>query len=803
MGRKLFIAEKPKVAKALGQHLNAQMINSKEGLYHINSDVVIVPCFGHLLELYDAADYDEKYKSWKLDNYPFVPNEFKYKVVNDEAVKKQFALIKEYANASDVDAIINCCDFDREGELIFYTNYMASGSQKPVYRMYINDMTFQEIRNSLKNLKPQTDFVGLQNAGLSRQWMDWLIGINMTTAATLKLSDHRMTLNIGRVILPTLNFIYERDIAIDNFKAEPFFEIEGLFSFGDVSITGKHIVDDKVKRFDPDDKTAAEKVVDVAKKDKVEILEFIKSESTSSPSKLFSQTSLQRHILKSFNLFKSGDQILKTVQSLYESGYVTYPRTSSEHLKETEISKAEGILQALCGNMGIIDATFHSSKSVFDDSKVGSHTALIPTKSIPKIEELDEKSKLVYQEIRNRFVSQFLPKAKFEKIDILYDCGGYLFRTSGKILIDAGFNRLDTEFAYENFPSVQETDFKGVENARALELETSPPKRMTEDQLLSLMLSCGKDIEEADINDVLAGFEIGTEATRAATIKKIIDVGYVKRKGKSLITTPTGRNLIEMFPTRQLINPRFTGTIGMKLVEIEKGKLTKESFMDGVKSMVMKTVEDIKAMPEGEKILDLSDQVIGECYICGHDVVDLEREAKCLNPDCNFSIYKKSKYFDSFKNLNLNKSLIKDILSGQGSTNCLNIITKNDKRIDALLSYSWSESNERYEWSLDMGGLEMASLGSCPRCSGEVKENGRGYACGCGFIIFKNNNFFKGKHREGKKPKSLSAAHVKKLLKGEAIKIKGLYSTKYDKDYDAELILIDNGQYANLEFKAR
>lgn len=541
---KLVLAEKPSVAKTIASFLGAK---TRQDGYFEGNDYIITYAVGHLVSLYDMKDYDkDKYSgSWKMNNFPFVPEDkFKFKI--DSSKTKQFNTVKKLLNRKDVEYVINATDNDREGELIAFLIFLLAKNKKPVKRILVNEWTPEDITRGIKNLKDEYEMRNLQAAGYTRLITDWLIGINFTSVATLKYGNGKL-LNIGRVILPTVKLVYDRDMEILNFVPKTYYEIEGHFKAEAGEYKGKYV---KGKESKFDTLEDANKIIASITSETGKILDKKVTMSKEYAPKLFSLTSLQGYITSKYSNFTS-DKVLNVCQSLYEGngkgGYITYPRTDSIFLEESLASKASQTLDKLKVGLEYENKIkFSKTKRVFDSSKVDSHSAIIPTYIIPKSLSKDEQ--LVYDAIKDRFVANFMPPAEYENTEIKTEVDNCTFLTKGKVLKSKGYLEVyNKEEKNDLLPLVNKDDVVDVLEIKPLTKQTTPPKPYTEDTLLKAMKNCGKNVPEEDTT-VLSGYSIGTSATRADVLKKISQVGYVKKKGKSYSITDLGKNLVEIFP---------------------------------------------------------------------------------------------------------------------------------------------------------------------------------------------------------------------------------------------------------------
>ena len=708
---KLILAEKPSVAKTIASFLGAKV---KHDGYFEGNGYIVTYAVGHLVGLYDMKDYDkDKYSgSWKINNFPFIPvDKFKFKV--DDSKKKQFNIIKSLLHRDDIEYIINATDNDREGELISFLIFLLTKNKKPIKRILVNEWTPEDITRGMNNLKDNSEMINLQAAGYTRLITDWLIGINFTSVATLKYGNGKL-LNIGRVILPTIKLVYDREMEIINFIPKTYYEIEGIFNSKNGEYKGKYL---KGKESKFDNLEEVNKIINDIKSDKGIILDKKVTKSKEYAPKLFSLTSLQGYITSKYPNFTS-DKVLSICQSLYEGkgsgGYITYPRTDSIYLEESLAPKVSQTLEKLkCGLSYENKIKFTKSKRIFDSSKVDSHSAIIPTYIIPNKLNTDEQ--IVYNAIKDRFLSNFMPPAEYENTEIKTDVDNNLFITKGKALKSKGYLEIYNKEEKDNLlPIVNINDDVDVLSLNPLTKQTTPPKSYTEDTLLKAMKNCGKNVSEDDTT-VLSGYSIGTSATRADVLKKILQVGYVGKKGKSYFISDLGKNLVEMFPVKDLFDVDYTGKLEKSLSDIQKGNYTRKEYLNNIMNFIVKNVELIKydnqkninTQPYSfkNKPISNSDSItqnesLGKCPICQNDVIENNKGYICNNyKECKFGIWKDDKFLNYY-NKKPNKTMVKSILKN-GYAKVKSLTSQNGKKFDAILTYSKKE-NGYFSWSIDL-----------------------------------------------------------------------------------------------------
>lgn len=711
----VILAEKPSVAKNIADALK---IKNKQDGYFEGNGYIVTWAFGHLLQLYDAKDYDSKMAKWKMDNFPFIPNEFKYKVKQnprtrrtaDQGAQRQLKVIRQLINRKEVKGIISACDYDREGQVIGDIILQHINSNKPVYRMLINEWTPAEVLEGIQKMKHNKELQSLQDAGISRQWADWVIGINLTSAATLKYQKGSgKALNIGRVLLPTLKIIYDRDEEIKNFKPEGFFKLSALFQvdseemYQGIYTVGK---DDKFK--ERKNLTAVQQLIE--EKPAVITDKKVEKKKEFAPF-LFNLSNLQGFITNKYKGWTS-DKVLKVAQSLYEKKLITYPRTSSVALDESLVGKTANVLKVLAEDLPYKDElVFKKIKRVFNNAKVESHSAIIPTYLKPK--KLTPDQQIVYTTIKNRFLMQFMPVAEFEETLITTKVENTsidgVFLTKGRIQLKEGWKKVENIQSRETFlPLLKIGNHAKVVKSELTTHSTKPPERHTEKTLLRLMETCGKKVKEENTEEevatLLAGYSIGTPATRADTMKKLKDVGYISADNKYLVCTELGKNLVETFPVKALFNLEFTGRLEKDLYDIEKQTATKEAFLAKVYHFTEKAVEQIKeeqgVILHTIKKEKISTEPLGKCPGCGSPVIEGRKGFGCSNwkSGCKFVVWKNDKFLAAMRK-KPTKTMVKSLLKEE-KVFVKGLTSKNGKKFNAYLRYQKNPDKDYYSWDM-------------------------------------------------------------------------------------------------------
>lgn len=709
---KLILAEKPSVAKNIADALH---IKTKHDGYFEENNYIITWAFGHLVQLYDAKDYDSKMSRWAMGNFPFIPETFKYKVKSDPrnrdkadgGARKQLKIIQSLMKRSDVTQIVSACDYDREGQVIGDSIIQNLGTDKPVYRLLINEWTEQEVLRGLEEMRPNWEMQPLQNAGVSRQWADWVIGINLTSVATLKYQKGSgKALNIGRVLLPTLKIIYDRDKEIADFKPEDYFKLMTVFRMNDNREYQGIYMEDSADKFKK--KETLENIQKEIKGRQASIIDKQVKQKKEFPPFLFNLTNLQGYMTSKYNGWTS-DKVLKVAQTLYEKKFITYPRTSSTALDESLIGRTAGVLKTLTEDLPYKDEIrFSKSKRVFNNAKVESHSAIIPTYMKPKSLTADQQ--LVYTAIKNRFIMQFMPVAEYEETKLITKIMNEqvkgLFHSKGKVQLVEGWKKVEKIQSKDMLlPAVQEQEIVNVADSEISDHVTKPPKQHTEKTLLRVMETAGKDYKEEELETVLAGFSIGTPATRAETIKKLQNVGYIQQKQKSLVCTDLGRKLVETFPIDALFDLEFTGRLEKTLSDIEKGNSYKQEFLSFVFGFIRESVETVKG--DQDIIINhiastkITKEPLGECPQCGNSVIEGKKGFGCSNwkSGCKFVIWKNDKYLAAMKK-KPNKTMVKALIKN-GVAHVKGLTSKRGNKFNAYLRYEKSPENDYFSWKME------------------------------------------------------------------------------------------------------
>ena len=652
---KLIITEKPSVAKSIASALGAK--SGADGYFQGNA-LIVSWCVGHLVSPMDAAGYDERFKKWRYDDLPIQPEPC---YVLAPGKEDAFENLRTLMNRSDVDTVVNACDAGREGELIFQLVYEMAGCKKPVERLWISSMEEMAIREGMSDLRPGAECDSLYQSALCRQKADWLVGINATRLFSVLY--HR-TLNVGRVQTPTLAMLAERDAKITLFHKEKYHLLR-------LTLDGAEAVSEKFT-----DPAEAEQVAAMCKGATVICTSVTKEQKKEQPPKLYDLITLQREANRIFGY--TTKQTLDYAQSLYEKKLLTYPRTDSRYLTSDMAETASCVIHLAaklppfdgCGNF------FPLVEAMISDKDVSDHHAIIPTMEIEKadIKALPLGERNLFLLICCKLLCASAEPYMYEAVTATFDCGGYSFAAKGKRILSEGWREIDRIFRAflkekpadgdgDTLPDFTEGQtFDGAEVA-VTEHFTQPPKPYTEDTLLSAMENAGKD----DIPDEAERKGLGTPATRAAIIEKLVAAGFVERKGKSLIPTKAGINLVTVLP-EPLTSPMLTAEREQKLTEIAKGGADPDTFMGGIRTMVQEIVSTYSCISEDDKKLFAPEkEVIGTCLRCGQPVYEGKKNFACSDRSCGFVLWKNDRFWTSRKK-ELTKKMATDLLK-KGRTN--------------------------------------------------------------------------------------------------------------------------------------
>ncbi|MFA4928745.1 MAG: DNA topoisomerase 3 [Patulibacter sp.] len=671
MGKTLVIAEKPSVGRDLAKVLPGSFqvgkpTGERSARWMEGPDHVITWAIGHLVQLAEPDAYDKRFKRWKMEDLPIVPDEFQL-VVRDDQSKKQMSVIKNLLKRPDVDEVINACDAGREGELIFQWVFRAGGGTQPVQRLWLSSMTETAMRRALESLRSPDELVLLGQAAQSRSEADWLVGMNATRAATIRLrSSFDGAVSLGRVQTPTLAILARREEEIRAFVPEPYWLVDAKFGLeGGRSYRGRlH------QGTEPRLKTAeeAEAIVAAIGRNDGTITKLDKVRRKERAPMLYDLTSLQRDAGSRFGF--TARRTLAAAQRCYEEHKaLTYPRTSSRYLTTDMIpeikptathvgSRAEYAAAAKY----VVGLDSLPLGRVVNDEKVADHHAIIPTNEPHKLEKMGDDDRRIYDMVVRRFLAVFHPEAEFEntRIETTVETPGaaapaegpHVFRTRGRVLLVPGWRGVygeletkedagqDDEGSAQTLPKVEQGEVAKTVEIGSEEKITKPPRRYSDASLLGAMETAGQLVDDDEMREAMKDSGIGTPATRAAIIERLIDVGYTERDGRALLVTDKGLNVIRLLDNHPLTSPSLTGDWEHRLARIESGEETRKAFMDGIARFAKQTVDELDAKLKDVRIPRAN---LGPCPVCGRDITENRKGFSCWSkddPGCGFVIWK-------------------------------------------------------------------------------------------------------------------------------------------------------------------
>ena len=642
---KLVIAEKPSVANSLAAVLGA---TTRRDGYLEGGGWLVSWCLGHLAGLADAATYNPDYAKWRYDDLPILPESWRFTIAKDK--RDQFDVLRTLLRREDVTEVVNACDAGREGELIFRTVYCLAGCTKPIRRLWISSMEDSAIREGFANLRPGSDYDGLHQAALCRAKADWLVGINATRLFSVLY--HR-TLNIGRVMSPTLALIVQREAEIDAFKPVPFYTV--VLELPGFSVSGERMVD----------KAAAQQLKTACQGGTATVKKVERKEKSEKPPALYDLTTLQRDANRLLGY--TAQQTLDYLQNLYEKKLCTYPRTDSRYLT-SDMAEGLPVLVNLVANAmpfrkGI--AISCDAAAVINDKKVTDHHAIIPTRNIQEadLSALPVGERAVLELVALRLLCAVAEPHTYAETAVMVECAGAEFSAKGRTVKQPGWRALDAAYraGLKNAEPDKETEDKAlpdggrlpelaegqslpVAGAAVKEGKTTPPKHYTEDTLLSAMETAGKDEMPEDAERK----GLGTPATRAGILEKLVSTGFLERKKSKkqvqLLPSHDAVSLITVLP-EQLQSPLLTAEWEYRLGEIERGELAPEDFMSGISAMLQELVGTYQVIKGTEYLFTPPREVVGKCPRCGGEVAEMQKGFFCQDKSCNFAIWKNNKWW--------------------------------------------------------------------------------------------------------------------------------------------------------------
>ena len=676
----LVIAEKPSVAKSIADVLGA--LDRQEG-YFEGSGYLVSWCVGHLIELAEPESYGEQWKKWTYESIPVNPEHWQYEIKED--TKEQYDVLYGLLHDSRVDEVVCATDAGREGELIFRLVYNMASCKKPMKRLWISSMEESAIREGFENLKPGSDYDHLYHSALCRQEADWLVGINGTRLFTVLYGGK--VLKVGRVQTPTLAMLVERESKIMNFKKEQYFMAHILC--GGVDAAAERI----------DSKTEAEKIAGACRNGQALVTSVAKEEKTVAPPKLYDLTTLQRDANRLFGF--TAKQTLEYTQSLYEKKLCTYPRTDSQYLSDDMEQTAGNVIEAIFSSILFEENRMFNPdiKRVLNSKKVTDHHAIIPTMEIAKADlaALPETERKILSLVANRLLCATGEKHLYETVKAELSCGGYTFAASGKSVLNNGWKDFEDSFKRsfkttedkeqedKKLPELSEGQtFDGVQT-KISEHYTTPPKHFTEDSLLSAMERAGNE----DMSDDVERKGLGTPATRADIIEKLVKDGFVKREKKQMIPTEDGMKLITVLPD-VVKSPKLTADWENALTLVAKGEMEREDFMADIETMVSDLIHTYHEVSDEQKKMFAQEQkVLGKCPNCGGEVVKGKYGAFCKNK-CGMNVSR-------IMGVSLSDEQVESLLAGK-KTLLKGLTSKAGKKYDA---YIIPNGTEEYHYTKD------------------------------------------------------------------------------------------------------
>ena len=665
----LIITEKPSVARAIAAALGANVRG--DGCIHGNN-LIVSWCYGHLIELASPAAYDEKLSKWRREDLPILPETWKTTVMRDK--RQQFEILRGLMQRKDVGEVVNACDAGREGELIFRLVYEKTGCTKPMKRLWLSSMEPDEIRRAYENMRPGEEYDRLYAAALCRAKADWLVGMNATRL--MSLVYHR-TLNVGRVVSPTLALLVEREREIEGFQPETIYTV--ALDCGGVLLSSERITD----------KSEADALASACTGD-VNITKVERREKRENPPALYDLTTLQREANRELGF--TAQQTLDYLQSLYEKRLVTYPRTDSRYLTDGMAAMVPALVSVAAKLLGAYTPASINAEQVCDSSKVTDHHAVVPTASAvsTNLSALPDGESAVLRLVCRQLLCAVSSPFTYAETTVEAECGGHTFRTRGKTIIDLGWRAYKGAPEWSPLPELSEGASLAITSAMVKEGKTSPPAAYTEDTLLSAMEHAGRApakptgfagkggaVERASFSpeggnercvacdDAEAPSDaerrgLGTPATRASTIEKLVNGGFAERIKGKLVPTDTGASLVTVLP-EALRSPLLTAEWEHRLKQIERGELDADTFLADIEHMVSGLVSDYTPVAEASILFPTGREVVGKCPRCGGVVSEAKSGYFCEGLDCKFGLWRDNKFLAA-KRISLTRALATELL---------------------------------------------------------------------------------------------------------------------------------------------
>ena len=650
--KKLIIAEKPSLARNIASALNVRV--SKEG-YMENEKYIVSWAFGHLFKLRDVDGYVGEKRKWSEVKLPFFPEKFEFDLKNDSGIKKQYKILKNLINSKEVDEVVNAGDADREGQIIVDTIINIIKTNKKIKRLWLPEQTEETIRKAINNLEDNFKYRNLHNEGLARTYMDWLMGINLTRYISLKANTF---FPVGRVLIPVIKYIYDKDLAIKNFIPEKYFTIESETMCNGTLL--KLICDKKYNLLELE---KAKSYSYELNRNKGIVKDITEKEIILNPPKLFSLSKLQSKLSKENKI--SFAKSLEIIQNLYEKGYITYPRTNTEYLAEEEKDKVRELIKLYSDYR----LEFKDSKKIFDSSKIESHSAVMPTLKIPDMNSLNLEEKIIFETIRNRFISNFLKEqAIINQTEIKIAVENEIFNLKGKSVKQEGFLKYENQKIDNKLPYFEINQEINV-NFKVINKLTVPPKKVTEENLSNYLKNPfrkEKDQEDEDdtqeYREIMKGVEIGTEATRTGIIENAKKYGYIIQEKQNFSITEKGIKLIELLDLLHInLYTEKTVEFSMLQKDIYNNRKNINDIIEKTKSELQNIINQDIRVEKFEK----EREVIGKCPKCNSNIYENSKSYYCGNykNGCKTYLWKEASYFE--QKIKVSKDNAKKLLNGE------------------------------------------------------------------------------------------------------------------------------------------
>ena len=788
----LIITEKPSVAKDIARVLNIS--TRKEGFFE-NKTHCVTWAYGHLIELVMPEGYDDAFQKWNFNDLPIIPDSFLTQPVSQPSSQAQLRTIQSLLNSNSIKEVICATDAGREGELIFRYIYQSVQSEKPIKRLWISSQTDEAIKEGFDNLKPGQEFEALFDSSISRSEADWLVGINATRAYTIRFSRGKGVMSVGRVQTPVLKLIVDRYREHTQFIPETFYEIDVDSVHENGSYLGKWNDSKKSTRLS-DKKKAQALLQHINDHPKGTLLDVSQKEKREKPPLLYDLTELQKDANKLHKF--SADYTLKVMQNLYEKHkLLTYPRTSSRYLSKDIVPKLSGLLKNLTKHEAyssmvdpiLAQSKVPTSKRIVDDTKVTDHHAIIPTNKSANLALLSKDESKIFDMVIRRFIAVFYEDCVKGQTEISTRYGDESIKTMGVMIKHPGWRAVYSNDGSEThskkkkedpmLPSVKKGDPVSLKKVSLHTGKTKPPPLYSEATLLGAMETAGKQIDDDEMRQAMKDCGLGTPATRAQIIERLITVQYIVRDGNRFIPTEKGKLLIENIQDDALLSPELTGEWEKKLNQMAQNKFSRSDYMDAIKVFAHQLVENVESVAPAPAYL--TKDPIGICPLCDGNVVAFQKAFSCVNwkdKGCKFAIWRQ------IAGKEVTEKMAKTLLNDGKTKVIKGFKSKAGKSFEAGLQL---EDGKVGFWFSDEPP-KTSSFGNCPACKAPIIETPKAFSCsgwrttGCKFAIWKSIA-----------KKTISAKIAKQLLKkGETDVIKG-FTSKAGKSFEAALTLRDSG----------